>query len=140
MHVGIGPALVEMVDDIQEGAQRQRQGQHDKTTADIAYDGDQGFREIRDGADAERDHQRRYDIGEALDDAEVLQGGIPIAARDTVQAAHQDALDHPVGQPGNEDQQHRGVQGLQLGAVAEPVPPRGNIIEHGQLHIVRLSG
>ncbi len=119
----IGPSLIHHVDDVQQRTQSEGNGQHDETTADIAYNGDGCFRKARNGIYSNRQHQCRHDVGQPTNDAEVLQLSFASAAQYFVQTAHQDALDHPVGQPRRKYQRRAGDQRLQFGMLAQPFQP-----------------
>ncbi|MCY1311430.1 hypothetical protein D9M70_617300 [compost metagenome] len=51
------------------------------------------------------------------------------------QAADQDAPDHPVGQPGEQDEGGGGDNGVQLLVLSQPFQPLGDFVLHGRLPV-----
>src|SRR5690606_31006068 len=76
MQAGIRASLVEQIDDVQYRRQGQGDGQYDEAAADVLHHGHGRFRQARYGFHAGGEHQRRNDVGQASDHAEVLQFGI----------------------------------------------------------------
>src|SRR5690606_31382323 len=104
---GGGTPLVDVVDDIQHRAQGQGQGEDDETGADVLGDRDRGLGQPRHGLHAAGDDQRRHHVGQAADQAEILEGA---GLEQRVEATHQDALDQPVGGGGDQQQDDAGNQ------------------------------
>ncbi|MNT19288.1 hypothetical protein D3C72_1545430 [compost metagenome] len=131
--VGVLAALVEAVDDVQHGAQGQGDGEDDEGGADVGHHFHQGARHVGDHLHAPGQHQRRDDIGQALDQAVVLD--LPGTAVDdgacrVEQATDQDAPDQPVGQPGEQDEGGGGDYGVQLVVLPQPCQPGGDFALH----------
>ena len=132
----IGPALIERVENVQQGADGQGDGQHDEGAADVLRDRYHGFGHARHHGYTGGQHQRRDDVRQALDDAAFLdlamatQGG---RADHAVDGAHQDTFDDPVRQPGGDDQGKGGGEGEQFRLFVQPTHPGIELIRHFRL-------
>ncbi|MNS78906.1 hypothetical protein D3C72_1125400 [compost metagenome] len=114
----IGLAFVQAVGRIQRMRERHRHGQYRPHDAQLDDDVDQAWRQVGNEGDARGDHLAGHHVGQARDDPHQVAATPGLGARQALQqasqAAHQDALGHPVGQAGC-DQQGRDHQ-RQVGA------------------------
>ncbi|MDT4865002.1 hypothetical protein FQZ97_997810 [compost metagenome] len=136
--MGVFAALVEVVGDGQRGTQRQGDGEDDEGGADVGHHFHQGRRHVGDHFHSPGQHQRRHDIGQALDQAVVLElrgAAVDDGADGMEQATDQDAPDHPVGQPGEQDEGGGGDKGVQLMVLPQPFQPLGEFVLHGRLPV-----
>ncbi|MNN38874.1 hypothetical protein D3C81_1528900 [compost metagenome] len=126
--------LVERIGHLEQTADGQRHGQHAEGAADVAHHGDHRLRQSGNQADARGDDQRRDDVGQAADDALVAGHHVAADAGETegaMDAADQQALDDPVGQPGDERQEDDTQGGEQLRLALQPLQPGGQFGGHG---------
>ncbi len=117
--------LVEHVDDVQHAAERQRDGQYDEAATHVAHHRDRGFGQAGHRMHAGGEHQRRHDVRQPLDDAEILDVAGARMTQQLVQPAHQDAFDDPVRDPGGKHQCGACQERLQVRMGIEPVEPTG---------------
>ncbi|MNN70323.1 hypothetical protein D3C81_1861690 [compost metagenome] len=132
--MGIAAQQVEGVGHVEQGAEGQGDGQHDQRVADVVHHGHQRLGQAGDQFDADGKDQRRYHVGQPADHPMVLDVRLPAqlgGAERLVQAAHQDVIDQPVGQPGDRQQQHGGAEGEQQRLALQPVEPVGELVDHG---------